>query len=72
MMDEPENPADNSPTGLKPLPVEIVSRPAELNAAVREMVDSPAIALDTESNSFQRYPEQLCLIQIASRQIVTQ
>ena len=31
------------------------------------MVRSGAIALDTESNSFHRYPEQLCLIQIASR-----
>ena len=30
------------------------------------MVSSGAIALDTESNSFHRYPEQLCLIQIAS------
>ncbi len=30
------------------------------------MAHSPAIALDTESNSFYHYPEQLCLIQIAT------
>lgn len=69
-MDESENPGDSPPTGSKPLPVEIINRPAELNAAVSEIDKSPAIALDTESNSFQRYPEQLCLIQIASRQKV--
>ncbi|MFC2003906.1 ribonuclease D [Chloroflexota bacterium] len=54
-------------TSSLPLPVEIVSRPARLGAAAREMVGSHAIALDTESNSFHHYPEQLCLIQIASR-----
>lgn len=50
-----------------PLPVEIVSHAAQLDAAVRAMLGSRDIALDTESNSFFRYPEQLCLIQIASR-----
>jgi ribonuclease D len=54
-------------TGLLPLPVEIVSRPAQLGVAIREMEGSDTIALDTESNSFHHYPEQLCLIQIASR-----
>jgi len=54
-------------TGSLPLPVEIVSRPAQLGVAAREMVGSHTIALDTESNSFHHYPEQLCLIQIASR-----
>jgi len=53
-------------TGSLPLPVEIVSRPAQLSVAAREMVGSHTIALDTESNSFHHYPEQLCLIQIAS------
>ncbi|MFC1972683.1 ribonuclease D [Chloroflexota bacterium] len=45
----------------------MVSRPAQLGVAARELVGSHAIALDTESNSFHHYPEQLCLIQIASR-----
>jgi len=53
-------------TGSLPLPVEIINRSAQLGAAVREMAGSHAIALDTESNSFHHYPEQLCLIQIAS------
>ena len=50
-----------------PLPVEIVSQAAQLDAAVKAMLGSQDIALDTESNSFHRYPEQLCLIQIATR-----
>jgi len=54
-------------TSLLSLPVEIVSRPAQLGVATRELVGSHVIALDTESNSFHHYPEQLCLIQIASR-----
>ena len=53
-------------TGSLPLPVEVVSRPAQLGVAIQEIADSRAIALDTESNSFHHYPEQLCLIQIAT------
>ena len=50
-----------------PIPVEIVNQAAQLDASVKAMLGSSDIALDTESNSFHRYPEQLCLIQIASR-----
>jgi ribonuclease D len=53
-------------TVSQPLPCEIVSQPAQLEAAVHEMAGSAAIALDTESNSRHHYPEQLCLIQIAT------
>ncbi len=53
-------------TGSLPLPVEVVSRPAQLGVAIQEIAGSRAIALDTESNSFHHYPEQLCLIQIAT------
>jgi len=66
-MYEAENRGVSLLTGSLPLPVEIVSRPAQLGVAVRELVGSHAIALDTESNSYHHYPEQLCLIQIASR-----
>src|SRR5450759_379483 len=45
---------------------EIVSQSTELKAAVLGMEVSTAISLDTESNSRHRYPEQLCLIQIAT------
>ncbi len=49
------------------LPFETVSRPVELVAAIREISGADSIALDTESDSFHRYPERLCLIQVASR-----
>jgi len=51
-----------------PLPVEIVSQSSQLDVAVKAMLGSRDIALDTESNSFHHYPEQLCIIQIATRQ----
>jgi len=54
-------------TGSLPLPVEIVSRPAQLDVALQGIAGSRAIVLDTESNSFHHYPEQICLIQIATR-----
>jgi ribonuclease D len=53
-------------TILPPLPVEFVNQPSQLDLAVKAMLDFPVIAMDTESNSFHRYPEQLCLIQIAT------
>ncbi len=54
-------------TALPPLPVEIITQASQLDAAVKAMLVCREIALDTESNSFFRYPEQLCLIQIATR-----
>jgi ribonuclease D len=48
------------------LPVEIINQSGQLDTAAREIADSRAIALDIESNSRHRYPEQLCLIQIAT------
>ena len=53
-----------------PLPVELVINSAQLNVAIQGMIGLSAIALDTESNSRHHYPEQLCLIQIATRKKV--
>jgi ribonuclease D len=46
--------------------VEIISQPAQLDTLVRDIAESKAIAVDTESNSLHHYPEQLCLIQVAT------
>jgi len=51
-----------------PLPIELINQSARFNTAIQEIMSSSVIALDTESNSFHRYPEQLCLIQAASKQ----
>jgi ribonuclease D len=49
------------------LPYEVIAEPGRLARAVAELRGSSAIAVDTEANSRHRYPEQLCLIQIATR-----
>jgi len=51
---------------VQALPLEIITNSAQLDMAVKRMFDSQAIAVDTESNSRHHYPEQLCLIQIAT------
>ncbi|MEE8413674.1 MAG: HRDC domain-containing protein [Dehalococcoidales bacterium] len=48
------------------LPVEVITQSGQLYAAVQEIGGSKAIAVDTEANSRHRYPEQLCLIQLAT------
>ena len=48
------------------LPVEVIRQSGQLHAAVQEMRNSRAIAVDTEANSRHRYPEQFCLIQLAT------
>ena len=48
------------------LPVEKVTDSHQLADSVRTMTGIKAIALDTESNSRFHYPEQLCLIQVAT------
>ena len=52
---------------VSPLPVEMVIQSDQLDVSVRGIAGSSAIAMDTESNSYDHYPEQLCLIQIATR-----
>lgn len=47
-------------------PVNMIMSDAGLASAARTMTGQPSIAMDTESNSFFHYPEQLCLIQVAT------
>ncbi|MDV2989710.1 MAG: HRDC domain-containing protein [Dehalogenimonas sp.] len=48
-------------------PAAMITRTPELERATADMRHSDVLAVDTESNSRHRYPEQLCLIQIATR-----
>lgn len=57
-------------TQMTTLPVQTITGGDQLAAAVEAMHLEPAIALDTESNSFFHYPEQLCLVQIATSRAV--
>ncbi len=50
------------------LSFKVIDHSSQLDVAVTEMSGSSAIAIDTESNSLHRYPEQLCLIQTATLQ----
>ncbi len=54
-------------SGPATLPAELVTDPGQLTAAVRELLREPAVAVDTESNSYHRYPERLCLVQVGTR-----
>ncbi|MDP2662388.1 MAG: ribonuclease D, partial [Dehalococcoidia bacterium] len=61
----------NTPvTQITTLPVQTITSGSQLAAAVEAMHREPAIALDTESNSFFHYPEQLCLVQIGTSRAV--
>ena len=53
-------------THITTLPVQTITTGDQLVSAVEAMHREPAIALDTESNSFFHYPEQLCLVQIST------
>lgn len=44
----------------------MITTPDNLKDLVTEMLSVEAISLDTESNSRHHYPEQLCLVQIAT------
>ena len=48
------------------LPVEVILQSGQLHTALQEIRNSREIAVDTEANSRHRYPEQLCLIQLAT------
>ena len=46
-------------------PVTVVTSAAGLAEAVRQASDHPCVAVDLESNGFHRYPEHICLVQLA-------
>lgn len=45
--------------------VEVVTSATELAETVRRASEHPFVAVDLESNGFHRYPEHICLVQIA-------
>lgn len=59
-----------TPGSIPNLPVEMVTTASRLAAAVQELSSQRMVSVDTESNSFHRYPERLCLIQLASENII--
>ena len=46
--------------------MELVATAGRLKVLVESLLREERIALDTEGNSFHRYPEQLCLVQIGA------
>ena len=46
-------------------PAEMVTSQSRLTHAVTQLAKAPRIAVDTESDGFHRYPERVCLIQLA-------
>ena len=53
-------------TSVPPTPAEVVTDAPRLAAVLQAMSGERRIALDTESNGFHRYPERLCLVQLAT------
>jgi len=51
----------------EPRPSEFVNTQAGLDALVKRLAGEPALAVDTESNSFHAYFERVCLIQLSTR-----
>ena len=48
------------------LDIEYVSDPDALQRVTDEVLRSPFVSVDTESNGFFRYPDRVCLIQLAT------
>jgi ribonuclease D len=59
-----ESPSSRSVGAVEPV---LVADPAALEELVRAIEREPAVALDTESNSFHVYRERICLLQISTR-----
>ena len=52
-------------TSVQPTPFELVTDAPRLASVLQALSRDRRIVLDTESDGFHRYPEQLCLIQLA-------
>lgn len=50
--------------------VEVVTTGARLAAVVESAIRQPRVAVDLESNGFFRYPERVCLVQLATQDAV--
>ena len=48
------------------IPIELLTSSGQVSELARILVQEPAIAIDTESNSRHRYPERVCLVQVAT------
>ena len=46
--------------------IQYVADPDALQRVTTEVLGSPFVSVDTESNGFFRYPEQVCLVQLAT------
>ena len=52
------------------LPAEMVTSQSRFDHAITQLARAPRIAVDTESDGFHRYPERVCLIQLADKNAV--
>ena len=53
-----------------PIPIELLTSSAQVSELARILSRERRIAVDTESNSRHRYPERVCLVQVATNRKV--
>ncbi|HEY6098292.1 MAG TPA: ribonuclease D, partial [Anaeromyxobacter sp.] len=56
------------PTSPSPAPPTLVADPLSLSRLAEALRGEPAVALDSESNSFHVYRERVCLLQVSTRE----
>ena len=49
------------------IPIELLNTPGQVSDLARILFQERRIAIDTESNSLHRYPERVCLVQVATK-----